>query len=132
MVQHLRGPQENSNLGNDPSTHNLIVSNFSYPALGGETDPFAIYELLDSWVDSSPYAPQDEGILELKKYLKELAAVGDLVRIRNILLFLERRLCVNGDASTSKAAWNSAYFQIYSYIHQIIQMKYGARLDMKI
>jgi DNA repair protein REV1 len=129
FLQKLPGSQESSQL---LVTNELIVSNFSYPALGGETDPFAIYELLNDWIGSSPNAPQDEGVVELKNYLKDLAQVGDLVRIRNIMLFLERRLCIKLDTHKSNTAWNTAYSQIYGYIHQIIKSRYGAQLSMKI
>lgn len=132
FVQKLRGSQGDSNPRNDLVENDLMASDFSYPALGGETDPFKIYQILDGWIDSSPNFPQDEGVAELKSYLKELVTVGDLVRIRNILLYFERRLGISLDNITSHTAWSKAYSQVASYIHQIIVKKYGARLEMKI
>lgn len=129
FVQKLRGAQGSIYMRNISAIDNLQVSDTPYPSLAGETDPFAIYQLLNEWITSTPDAPQEEGVSELKNYLRDLAAVGDLVRIRNLLLYLERRL---SSVEPHNPSWSSAYFQIYKYITQVILDKFGARLEMKI
>ena len=132
FMQKLRGAQTSIIIYEQESSENLEVLDNTYPSLGGEKDPLTIYKILNEWIISCPSAPQPEGVSELKTYLEDLAKVGDLVRIRNILLYLEKRLCINSTKGKTNSAWDSIYSQIYNFIHQVITQKYGARLEMEV